>query len=114
MAFIRITRTPPGEAPASVRDAWVGLELPLLRKGPGHYLVSGVLSGPRTAIQKALHVLTFRFTVNTGFAVSARSAIEELERSRPTAARWWRENAPHLLHGRRYFVFPAECCERVQ
>jgi hypothetical protein len=29
MATIRITSIPPGEAPVGIREAWVGLELPL-------------------------------------------------------------------------------------
>jgi hypothetical protein len=114
MASVRITKAPPGEAPVSVRQAWVGLELPLLRDRPRLYITSGVLSGPRGFVQTLFHLLARRLTLHIGFVVSALPAIEVLEASRPVAARWWREHAPHLLRGRRYFVFPTECCELVE
>src|SRR4029450_1901344 len=114
MASIRITSIPPGEAPVAVRSAWVGVELPLKRKNPQRYLGSGVLSGPRSAIQTLIHLFTFRLKVHTGFVVPSLTAVEILERTQPTAARWWRENAPHTMRPRRYFLFPPECCERVQ
>jgi len=113
MASIRITSTPPGEAPVSIREAWVGLELPLLRDKLLHYLGSGVLSGPRSLVETLVHLVTFRLTVHTGFVVPSLSAIEILEKSDPTAARWWRENAPHTARRGRHFLFSPECCERV-
>jgi hypothetical protein len=113
MASIRIRSVPPGEAPESVRAAWVGLELPLLRERPLRYLGSGVLTGPRGVVQLILHLATFRLKVLTGFVVPSKAAIEVLERSDPGAARWWRENAPHTLRPGRHFLFPPECCEKV-
>jgi len=59
------------------------------------------------------HLFASRLTLHSGFAVSTLPALELLERSRPAAARWWRENAPHLLQAGRHFVFPIECCEAV-
>ena len=79
MPSIRITSIPPGEAPAAIRAAWVGLELPLKRSKPQRYLGSGVLSGPRNGIQTLLHMITLRLKVHTGFVVPALSAIEILE-----------------------------------
>ena len=114
MASIRITSVPPGEAPFAVREAWVGLELPLRGKAPRRYLGSGVLSGPRSTVQTLIHLFTFRLTVHTGFVVPSLAAIEILERTQPAAARWWRENAPHTVRPRRHFLFPPDCCERVQ
>ena len=114
MASIRITSVPPGEAPVTIREAWVGLELPVFRKRPGRYLGSGVLSGPRSIGESFVHLLTFRFALHRGFVVPTLPAIEVLERSHPAAARWWRENAPHAVGARRYFIFPAECCERAE
>ena len=114
MASIRITRVPPGEAPVAVREAWLGLELPLKRENPQRYLGSGVLSGPRNIIQTLIHMLTFRLKIHTAFVVPSQTAIEILERTQPSAARWWRENAPHTVRPQRYFLFPPDCCERVQ
>jgi hypothetical protein len=114
MASIRITSVPPGEAPAAIREAWVGLELPLYRKNPGRFLGSGVLSGPRSVGASLIRLLTFRSTLHHGYVVLSLAGIEVLERSNPTAARWWRENTPHLFHTRRYLIFPAECCKLVE
>lgn len=113
MASIRINKTPPGEAPALVRDAWVGLELPLSHDKPLRYLGSGVVSGPRSFVATLVHLFTLRLTVQTGFVVPALEAVEILEKANPEAARWWRENAPHSVRRGRKFLFSPECCERV-
>lgn len=114
MTSIRITGIPPGEAPAEIRAAWVGLELPLRHDVPRRYLASGVLSGPRGPLQVLLHLVTFRLQVHTGYVVPALPAMNILERAHPHAARWWRESSPHNAKARRYFLFPPDCCERVQ
>lgn len=113
MASIRIRSTPAGEAPASIREAWVGLELPLVRDKPLRYLGSGVLTGPQSLVQTLVHLVTFRLSVQTGFVVSSLTAIEILEQADPLAARWWRENASHTVRRGRHFLFSPECCERV-
>ena len=113
MASIRIKSTPPGEAPVSIREAWVGLELPLLRDKPLRYLASGVLTGPRGFLETLLHLLTFRMKLRTGYVVPSLAAIEILEKSNFAAGRWWRENAPHAARKGRHFVFSTECCELV-
>jgi hypothetical protein len=92
----------------------VGLELPLFHKRPGRYLGSGVLSGPRSVGASLIRLLTFRSALHHGYVVRTLTAIEVLERFKPTAARWWRENTPHLVRSRRYFIFPAECCKLVE
>jgi hypothetical protein len=113
VATIRIKSAPPGEAPPVIREAWVGLELPLLREHPRYYLGWGVLTGPRSIIEGIMNFFAFRFQVQKGFAVPSLNAIEILEKSKPDAARWWRENAPRTIRPHRYFVFSAECCERL-
>jgi hypothetical protein len=112
MATVRIVSVPPGEAPVEIRESWVGLELPLKRSNPQRYLGSGVLSGPRNTLQMLAHLVTFRLKMHTGFVVPSLIAVEILEKTQPGAARWWRENAPHVVRPRRYFLFPTECCER--
>jgi hypothetical protein len=111
VATVRITSVPPGEAPFEIREAWVGLELPLKRKNPQRYLGSGVLSGPRNTLQTLAHLITFRLHLHTGFVVPSLAAVEILEKTQPHAARWWRENAPHAVRPRRYFLFSTDCCE---
>ena len=110
---IRIISVPPGEAPLPIREAWVGLELPLFRKRVGSYIGSGVLSGPKSILESFAHLVTGRLTVHKGFLVPVLAAIEILEVANPAAARWWRENPSHMIRKRRYLLFPTECCEVV-
>ena len=115
MASIRITSIPPGEAPAEIRQAWVGLTLPLMYERPRRFLVSGVLSGTRgRTIAIFIHLITLRLKVQTGYVVPSLAAIEILERSDAVAGRWWRENADHSLRPRNRFLFAPECCEAVE
>ncbi|MBI3449895.1 MAG: hypothetical protein HY049_13390 [Acidobacteria bacterium] len=114
MAKILIIARPPGEAPEAVREAWVGLELPL---PPGRgsrrqfFLASGVLSGPRAWWQIFLTAVLGRLTIRSGYAVNARDAVEILGAKDAVAAAWWREHCAYLLDGKRCFVFPANACE---
>ena len=92
----------------------MGLELPLLRKRPGRFLGSGVLSGPRSVGASLIRLLTFRSTLHHGYIVASLAGIEVLERGNPSAARWWRENTPHLVRKRRYLIFPVDCCKLIE
>jgi hypothetical protein len=96
-----IVRTPPGEAPESIRQAWVGVELPL-RRGetePGLYQTVGVLSHvhPEMAM---------------GYAVDGHRAVRALASHSLQAAAWWRQHAPHVLEPGYRFWFPCEVCQR--
>jgi hypothetical protein len=103
VARLRITGTPPGEAPEEIRKAWVGVELPL-RRGetePERHHSFGVLTeqGPEAAL---------------GYSVDGRAAVKALASQVPEAAAWWREHAPHVVaRGYRLF-FPLDVCERVE
>jgi hypothetical protein len=110
---IRIISCPPGEAPLSVRLAWVGLELPLDPRRAGRQLAmtSGVLSSPREWWQRLVGLVTGRYAVHTGYAVNARDAVNLLQAKDPTAAAWWREHCGHMLDGKRWFLFPSAGCE---
>src|SRR5882762_1057950 len=104
---VRITSVPPGEAPLWVRERWVGLSLPLAqgRAAPLSFLTSGVLSGPKGWLALIASLLTGKFQVKRGFKVETNAALAVLAASHPDAAAWWRQNAPHLFQGKRYFVF---------
>jgi hypothetical protein len=103
---IRIVKRPRGEAPEEIRDAWIGVLLPIDRRyfPVRPRLVWGALSlRPRQTLQ--------------GYVVDTSAALNLLEKSNPVAAAWWRTNAPHLFkpegnllfdHGN--FVFDEECC----
>jgi hypothetical protein len=99
---IRIIATPPGEAPENIRRAWIGLELPLLRgeNQPRVLDTMGVLS----------HQLGHP---TTGYIVEGKNAVELLETHAPTAATWWRENAPQVVASGYQLIFPAEVCEKL-
>lgn len=116
MLAVRIIDVPPGEAPVEVRNAWVGLVLPLSegRATPRRILVAGVKSGPKGFIEFLRHLLARRLFIREGYEVDVLPALEILEKSNPSAAEWWRQNAPHLLGRRKRFVFPTNCCERIE
>jgi hypothetical protein len=111
---IRVVATPPGEAPESVRAAWVGIELPVLRRG--RRLTArgvGVLSGPKTHLGGLWAWLHGKGEVETGYVVSGAAAIAALEERRPEAAAWWREHAPHVARVGHVLLFQAWACELV-
>ena len=110
---IRISKRPPGEAPESIRDCWVGLTLdvPARLQGRRRFRGVGVLSGPSTFLGSVWAYLTGRTIIADGYPVEARAAVEELSKHFPDAAAWWRENVPHLLAPGRHFVFAEEACE---
>jgi hypothetical protein len=99
---VRITATPPGEAPEEVRRAWVGLELPLAPGStePQPMAVEGVVSGAAAGTP-------------LGYAVEGWTAISRLDAHASEAAAWWRAHAPHVMEGGYELIFPAEVCERV-
>jgi len=108
---VRIVARPIGEAPEWVRDAWVGLSLPLLcpdqRRVPG----VGVLSGPHFLLGQLVWRLLGRSMTVSGYIVNAGIAVDLLEAHHPQAAGWWRANAGHLLDRSRNFVFDTPSCE---
>jgi hypothetical protein len=113
--FVRIVATPPGEAPEEVRQAWVGLELPLAsgERGPRTLPVSGVLSGPRSFLGKLFAWLSGRTRRAYGYVIDAPQALVLLAEKAPWAAQWWRERAPHCWSPGHRFVFHAETCEEL-
>ncbi len=110
---IRITRTPPGEAPEHIRQAWVGLVLPVHEHHAGLQtrLGVGVLTGPRTWFGILLAMLTGRARRATGYVVDAKAALDLLAAHAPKAADWWRTHAPRFTEPGRYFLFAGEVCE---
>src|SRR3974377_1997316 len=93
--FIRIVRTPPGEAPLWVREKWVGLELPLASDDyrPRHAYTSGVLSGPSNRLIALVRLLRVRFSHQSGYAVEAVTAVAILANVAHDAASRGRHDA---------------------
>jgi len=110
---VKIVRPPDGEAPLWVREAWVGVTLPLKEQGLKTLPSIGVLSGPKSSLGWLWASLTGAPITVTGYLTAAAQAIEILAETRPEAARWWRENAPKFLREEAEFMFEAPACERV-
>lgn len=111
---IRIIQRPEGEAPEWVRDAWIGLELPLLARDPLTYrVVGGILTMPKTLLGHWLGVLTGRSRLITGYLVDANHAVRLVEARNPTAAVWWRTHAGGSVQPGQGFIFDLPACERV-
>lgn len=115
MASIRILKTPAGEAPEPIRQAWVGLTLPLAPDHPSRevFRAFGVLSGPKTFWRTLWSLLTGRHFPYDGYAVATLSAVEALRLRDPEAAAWWQTHTPHLLNPHSRLIFEAEACEEV-
>jgi hypothetical protein len=108
---VRIVQAPIGEAPEWVREAWVGLELPLAHPEEVAVETGGVLTGPRTWLGGWWARLTGRLEVVSGYVVKADRAIDLLGRSRPEAAAWWRAHAPEFCRSGAEFIFDSPACE---
>ncbi len=96
-----------------MREAWVGLVLPVHDAKPVSILTQGVLSGPRGCLATLSALVHGRFRRQTGYRVIAAEAVAILDMHHPSAAAWWREHKPHFLRQNRKFVFEAECCEPI-
>jgi len=108
---IRIVNPPAGEAPDSVRAAWVGLVLPI--DGPPQSRprrTIGVVTGPKTFLATIFAMLLGRMKIESGYQVRSAIAIELLSKHAPDAAAWWRENTPHFLQPNRFFIFQDASC----
>ena len=108
---VRIVRPPEGEAPLWVREAWVGLELPLGRLEPVTVDTVGVLSGPSSQWGFWWARLRGRVHRTTGYEVPSARAIELLARKRPDAADWWRANTRRFCDPDQAFIFDMPACE---
>ncbi len=111
---IKIVATPPGEAPEYIREAWVGLVLPLLVPSVRRvWTAGGVLSTPKTVWGEWLRRLLGLGKFEVGYIVNVVTAVALLERAAPWAAQWWRENTPEMLAGNRYFLFAPDVCQET-
>lgn len=110
---VRIVQTPGGEAPLWVREAWIGLTLPILYNDPVKRRTFGVLTAPKSLFGQTLGILAGRSKRIFGYSVVAKSAVDLLANQNGPAAERWRKNASHLLDGQRTFIFDAESCEET-
>lgn len=110
---IRIVRRPQGEAPEWVRDAWIGIELPLLNPEVVTAETYGVLTGPKSRLGHWIGRLTGRVLRKSGYLVDANLAVRLLETRNPTAAIWWRTHAGVVVAPGGEFIFDLQACERL-
>lgn len=108
--FIKIIKRPTGEAPEWVRDAWVGMRLPVGEPKQRKWQTVGVLTGPHGILKSLWAFASGRTRRIHGYIVDAKSAVDLLAVSNPAAAEWWESNTSMLLNGRRWFVFDQEAC----
>lgn len=79
--LVRITKIPSGDAPESIRAAWVGLTLPCYPiVGYTEGLEIGALSGQPRAKKR------------NSVIVPQEEALRILEKQSPHAAKWWRDH----------------------
>lgn len=110
---VRIVKRPFGEAPEEIRDAWIGLLLPVSPDCPSpmEAYALGVLSAPRSLFGLWLKQwFPPKEPPVRGYAVDALTAFRRLETVNPSAAEWWRTNTPHLLNRGRILFFDEDCC----
>jgi hypothetical protein len=112
-ALVEIVRTPGGEAPEWVRQAWIGLRLPLVDAQPTTFRGAGVLTGPVSILGYFVALLRGRTAVMTGYLVNAKVAVDLLAAQNRAAADWWQTGAARLLDGRQNFGFDVEACRVV-
>jgi hypothetical protein len=109
-AFIKVTDSPPGDAPEPVRQAWIGQILPL---GPGEtrsrkLLVRKCYQADTTADQ--LRHLLMRGRKKAHYLVLVDEALAILKKTAPAEANWWYENRPNLIGQAKWFAFAADAC----
>jgi hypothetical protein len=116
MGWIRLVTTPPGDAPEEVRQAWVGLELPLASGARHAWLVpagdcTGLTALSRSFAASLRSALTRRWV--RGYLVHSPRALTLLAAKDPAAVRWWREAAPSAWKVGRKFTFPRDVCVEI-
>ncbi|RZJ21800.1 MAG: hypothetical protein EON85_15385 [Brevundimonas sp.] len=111
--MIRIVARPDGEAPEAIRDAWIGLELPLVHPEPINTLGFGVLTGPKYRWLEILLCHLGRAQKVSGYVVPADEAIQRLAAKDPAAAMWWKTNAARYITPGAHLVFDLPACEPV-
>jgi hypothetical protein len=110
---VKVVEAPAGDAPLVVRQAWVGLILPLAAGETGPRMAR---SGRLLADSRGWPGAMRRFLLGAyrvGYVVEAHIALEMLSSWAPEAHAWWRPNMPsHFDPGRR-FVFALESCRSL-
>jgi hypothetical protein len=107
---IRVIRTPHGDSPQEIREAWIGTTLPIVGRRARRQLTYDETQGHRNLLWVTL-LATFRIgKFQRVYTVHAKTAVDILAQHRPEAADWWRQNTPHVLGRFRYLGFQEDVC----
>lgn len=109
---IEVIKIPGGDAPRWVRDAWIGMTLPLAE---GETRARRFLSGPLLPAERGwlgmlARVMSGSGRLTLGYLVESSVALALLAQRAPEAHRWWRNHTPHLFDPGRFFVFHEYAC----
>ena len=109
--YIIVVRRPIGDAPEWVKDAWIGVRLPVAKTQATSHAGFSVTKGPHTLIPRLWSILRKKSDYYSGYVVHAKTSVEILSETRPDAANWWRTNVHNCLQGFNCFLFDEESCE---
>ena len=110
--LIEIVNRPTGEAPDWVRDAWIGLHIPLKEENTITAETFNAGNAPRTQLGFVIARLMGRSELKTGYVVSSKTAVEILAASHIKAAEWWVDNVPNILNPEMILIFNEQACAR--
>jgi hypothetical protein len=97
-----------------VREAWIGLTLPLAEgRASGDWLVSGVLTAPRSWLGVIWAYLSGRVRRVAGYRVPSAEAIRRLGERHPEAADWWRTHTGFVDSECAHFIFDSPACRPI-
>jgi len=105
MKKIRIVSIPKGEAPEWVREAWIGLEIPIVKEEPeGAWSIGPITRRPYT---------------HGGYWVQRNLALKFLLKKNLEAFQWWldlieKQEGTILSSSERLFLFDTGCCEVIE
>jgi hypothetical protein len=112
---VRIVGIPPGEAPEDVRQAWLGVVLPLApgQRGPVQLHAAAQNEWQETWFTRFWRYVTTWRLQNAAYLVSVDDALIALEKTFPDAAHWFKRNRPEWCGQNLVFQFSTDCCEPV-
>lgn len=96
IGHIEITSRPAGDAPAEIRDKWIGAVLPVHHRNTGP--VANVIGGEK-------------INMTSGYVVIWADAMHALGSRHPEARRWWEQNVASALVP--VLIFDEDCCKVV-
>ncbi|MFK7875630.1 MAG: hypothetical protein AB8B71_07585 [Paracoccaceae bacterium] len=111
--FIEVIHTPPGTTPDWIRKAWVGLQMPSVSDGPVEMPTVAAGAGAASKLGQLFSVLTGKAEKQHGYVVNAKEAVGLLSLVNEEAAKWWIEQAPHVLNDGQMIMFAAQCCREI-